>query len=108
MSCLEGYNKDTFLNEVAGLSQTLMGKKMFTLRYDAAEHEKRYSWLLKQANMSNIDDFDFDDEGYVIMNVIMDEVIYERYMKEFEHDIYQEMKGDKKRKRLAPPPGWNA
>jgi len=87
MSCLEGTKRDEFLEEVSNLSQELMGKQKYTLSYNYTDHDKRYSWLLREANMSHSDNFEFDEEtGDISVSLIMDSVVYERYIKEFEKD----------------------
>ena len=85
MSALEGTNKDLLLQEVAKLSASLMGKTHYVLSYKYSEHDKRSKWLRENANISQIDDLDFDEESESItVRLLMDEVVYQKYLKQFE------------------------
>lgn len=43
------------------LSTTLMGKKHYTLTYDYKDHSKISNWLVNAANITELDDINFDE-----------------------------------------------
>jgi len=126
MSCKTGENKSLFLEKVGELASKVMGKKYYRLEYPYDQHNKRISWLYKHSSITQEEDFEY--EGDVIsVKVLLDEVTYQRYLKEFEREIFdssaarsgvtsknlQAHMGEKRQDRPAalegrgmPPPGW--
>ena len=63
----------------------ILGKNAMTLSYPAWEHEKRVKWLVMYAKISDPTNFEVDEDGqYIHMNVMMDEVLYMKWLKDFE------------------------
>jgi len=124
MSCKTGENKSLFLEKVSELASALMGKKHYRLEYPCDQHNKRISWLYKHAGITQEEDFDYDGE-FISVKVLLDEVTYQRYLKEFERELFESSAGrrrasgkylragedEKRQDRLArgargmPPPG---
>jgi len=84
MSATQGYNKKVFLEEVSEIVQRILGKDCIAISYPAWEHERRVKWLLNVAKITDPTNFTVDSEGHIItMRVMMDEVVYMKYLKEF-------------------------
>ena len=91
MSATQGFNKKVFLQEVSEMVQRILGKEYVTLTYPAYEHEKRVKWLLNFAKITDPSNFEVDNEGqFITMNVMMDDVIHMKYLKEFEPNTFQD------------------
>ena len=125
MSCKTGENKSLFLEKVSELAGSLMGKKHYRLEYPYDQHNKRVSWLYKHNCITQEEDFEYDGD-VISVKVLMDKVAYQRYLKEFEREIFESSAGrrgasgknlwvgkDEKRQdrpareaRGMPPPGW--
>jgi len=125
MSCKTGENRSLFLEKVGELASTLMGKKYYRLEYPYDEHNKRLSWLYKHASITQDEDFEYQGD-FISVKILLDEVTYQRYLKEFEREIFDSSaarsgrsgrnlrveKGEKRRNRPVregrgmPPPGW--
>ena len=104
MSCTEGFNKDLFLEKVGEMSADLKGKRLYKLEYASWEHGERLNWLRKNALIADITDrMEVSPDGQVIkLEVLLDDVIFNRYLKEFEPEVFAE---NKSRSRKAPQ-GW--
>lgn len=51
---------------------------------------------------------EYDDSGMITLRVPIDNVTYQKYLKAFETEKFEDERVNQKRKgRLAPPPGWN-
>jgi len=71
------------------------------LEYPAWEHEKRVKWLSTFAQISDPSNFSVDEEGQLItMEVMIDETVYLKWLKEFEPDQFEQAK--KQRKHYQP------
>lgn len=93
MSATKGFNKNIFLDEVSEMVAKIMGKSTIELQYPAWEHEIRVKWLLQHAKITDPSNFKVDDDGSKItMNVLMDEVTYFKYLKEFEPETFKKVK----------------
>ncbi|CDW87062.1 gtp-binding protein [Stylonychia lemnae] len=112
MSCLEGLNKDLLMSELQEMSSKLMGKKLTKITYKYSDHDKIQKWLFENANISQIDDFEFDDDsGDITINIPIDDVVFQQYLKRFHSDQFEQEKNQKStikglKGRLTPPPGW--
>lgn len=88
-----------------------MGKKLIELKYNYSEHVKVTRWLQEHANISSVGDLEYDDKGMISVRVPIDDVIYQKYLKQFESEKFEDSRVNQKRNprggRLAPPPGWN-
>lgn len=49
---------------------------------------KRISWLYKHASITQEEDFEYDGE-FISVKVLLDEVTYQRYLKEFERELFE-------------------
>ena len=87
MSCKTGENRNEFLDLIADMSSERMGKKMYRIEYPGFDHTKRISWLNKYASISKDCEFEYIDDKIAI-SVLIDEVTYKRYLKEFERDSF--------------------
>jgi 50S ribosomal subunit-associated GTPase HflX len=87
MSCKTGENRNKFLQMVADLATERMGKKMYRIEYPGHEHNKRISWLYKHASIAQDGEFEYNG-NMIAINVLLDEVTYKRYLKEFESDTF--------------------
>ena len=93
MSATQGYNKKVFLEEISEMVQQILGKEYITIQYPAWEHEKRVKWLLNVAKITDPTNFSVDSEGQnITMKVMMDEVIYMKYLKEFQPAEFEEQR----------------
>ena len=114
MSCKTGLNKDHFLSEIETLTAMVMGKRPITLKYPYSNHTKVIKWLSEHANIgaSSIEGaFEYEDEtGMIILKVPIDDVTYQKYLKQFEPENFKDSSVNLKRGkgRLAPPPGWSS
>lgn len=89
MSCTQGTGRDQFMEEVAKLSADIMGKKYYQLTYNQADHAKISRWLLNAANITQLDDLTYNAENSKItVSVLMDEILYQKYRKEFETEQF--------------------
>ena len=91
-SCTKGFNKDLFLEQVGEMSVTLKGKKEYHLQYDSLEHNVRLNWLKNNAELAHVDDnMEVSDDGMLItLKVLLDDVTFQRYLKEFETELFDE------------------
>ena len=125
MSCKTEENKSLFLEKVEELAGAIMGKKHYRLEYPYDQHNKRLSWLYKHASITRDPDFEYHGD-FISVKILLDEVTYQRYLKEFEREIFDSSAtrsghhgrnlradvGEKRRDRPAlpgrgmPPPGW--
>lgn len=101
MSATEGYNRKVFLEEVSAMCSRILGKQEVILAYPAWEHEKRVKWLLEFAKISDPTNFTVDEQGQEIqMKVLFDEVVFQKWLKEFEPERFAELRV--KRKHFQP------
>lgn len=105
MSCKTGENRNEFLDLVGEMACDRMGKKMHRIEYPGVEHNKRISWLNKYASISQDCEFEYLNDKIAI-SVLIDDVTYKRYLKEFEMDSFIQENQSKKRVKGMPPPGW--
>jgi hypothetical protein len=85
-----------------------MGKRPITLKYPYNKHNKITKWLFEHANITSVDDMEYDDSGMITLRVPIDDVTYQKYLKAFENDKFEDDRVNQKRKgRIAAPPGWN-
>ena len=86
MSCKEGFNRDLFLDQVGSMSADLKGKQLYRLEYDSMDHSRRLNWLRNNAQLAHAEDqMEFSDDGSTItLSVLLDDVVFNRYLKEFE------------------------
>ena len=108
VSCEDNYNIDELLDSIAKLSITSMGKAYYTLRYPGEDHFKRINWLNVHASLSQDTEFAYHEDGSIQIEALIDEVTYQRYLKEFEPDLFEqerELRKEQKRRGM-PPPGW--
>ena len=93
-----------------------MGKKVFTLTYSYRMHDKVARWLFEHASINSVEDVTYQDDGTIELRVPIDEVVYHKYLKHFENEVFEEKRGGGrdnqttaiKKGRLAPPAGWNS
>ena len=104
MSCTTGENKDSFLKEVSELAMAVTGKRYHTLSYPGEEHHKRMRWLSKNAGVNEEEDFQY--EGNTIsVRVLLDDVAYQRYLKEFEPALFEEARAQRRSMKNFTPTG---
>ena len=72
-----------FLDKISEMTSELMGKEYYELEYPCEEHYKRISWLYKHASITEQQDFQYEGEN-IKVTMLLDEIIYKRYLKEFE------------------------
>ena len=86
MCCKDGFNKDVFLDEVAKMTNTLKGKKNYSLTYEAWQHSERLNWLMNNAKITNAPEtVGMSDDGLKLtIEIDLDDVIYQQYLKKFE------------------------
>ena len=82
------------MRQVGEMSADLKGKQVFKLSYDSIEHNERINWLRRNAQISFVDDqMEVSDDGSTItLKVLLDDVIFHRYLKEFEPQLFSEHK----------------
>ena len=90
MSCTQGFNKDLFLSQVGEMGASLKGKKIYKLKYDSMEHTERVNWLRSNARLENVNEtMEVSDDGkYITLAVLLDNVVFQRYLKEFEPEMF--------------------
>lgn len=88
MSCETGENKDLFLEQVGELAVAVTGKKYRTLTYPGEQHYIRRRWLSRHGGVNEEDDFQYDGEA-ISVRVLLDDVAYQRYLKEFEPELFE-------------------
>ena len=78
MSCISGYNKDLFLEQLAGMSAVLKGKRLFRMSYDSMEHNVRLNWLRKNAQLTDLtESMEVSPDGSIItLSVLLDDVTF--------------------------------
>ena len=101
ISALSGNGVNNLIDVIATKVKDIMGLQSYTLKYNASLHDKVSLWLLKHANVTQIDDMEFEGDK-IIVNVNIDDVVYQQYLKTFERDKFESLKGS----RLKPPKGW--
>lgn len=76
------------------MGATLKGKKLYKLKYDSVEHTERLNWLRKNASLEHINDtMEVSDDGrFITLAVLLDAVVFQRYLKEFEPELFKEEK----------------
>ena len=83
MSCLTHEGHREFMSELGDMTTASMGKQYFTLSYDCAQHNKRIGWLYKNAGITKEEEFLYEGDQ-ISVKVLLDDVTYMRYLKEFE------------------------
>ena len=101
ISALNGTGVKELVDILSNKVSQIMGLKSYNLKYNAALHDKVSFWLLKHANVTQIDDMEFDGDQ-ISINVNIDDVVYQQYLKIFEREKFDR----KKESRLTPPKGW--
>jgi len=71
------------MSELGDMTTASMGKQYFTLSYDCAQHNKRIGWLYKNAGITKEEEFLYEGDQ-ISVKVLLDDVTYMRYLKEFE------------------------
>jgi hypothetical protein len=88
-----------------------MGKRDIEIKYKYSEHNKVTKWLFEHANITSIDNMDYTDDGMITLQVPIDDVTYQKYLKHFEPEKFDDSRVNQRRfpkgHKLAPPPGWN-
>lgn len=92
-----------------------MGKKPITLTYSYRMHDKVTRWLFEHASINSVEDVNYREDGMIELRVPIDEVTYQKYLKHFENEKFEDRRGGArdnqttaiKKGRLAPPAGWN-
>ncbi|TNV74652.1 hypothetical protein FGO68_gene7971 [Halteria grandinella] len=110
MSCKNGTNKEQFLGQIQNLTAELMGKETVELEYEYHMHSKVTKWLNEHANLTSMEDFQYTDDGKIILKVPIDEVTHQKYLKHFEEKKFQqgqEEQGHTRGRGMKPPPGWS-
>ena len=105
MSCTQGFNKDLFLEKLGDMSASLKGKQLYKLEYLSYEHGERFKWLRQHAHLSSdiSEAMEVSSDGStIILQVLLDDVVFNRYLKEFEPEIFSE----KREKSRRAPEGW--
>jgi len=102
MSALNDPNRDEFTEALHSKINEIYDLKEHTLKYHYSEHSKRAEWLLKFANVSNLNDFIYDGENIKI-NVNIDDVVFQQYLKTFEREVFD---ASRDKSKLTPPAGW--
>jgi hypothetical protein len=74
-SCLTGEGKKEFLSIVGDIASDLLGKKNYRIEFPCEEYNKRFGWLIKNAGISNEEDFEYVDDK-IIITVKIDHVTY--------------------------------
>lgn len=76
------------------MGASLKGKKVYKLKYDSVEHTERLNWLRKNASLELVNDsMEVSDDGrFITITVLLDTVIFQRYLKEFEPELFKEEK----------------
>ena len=76
------------------MGASLKGKKVYKLKYDSVEHTERLNWLRKNASLELVkDSMEVSDDGrFITITVLLDTVIFQRYLKEFEPELFKEEK----------------
>ena len=72
------------------MSADLKGKQEYHLKYDSLEHYERLNWLKSNADLAHMDDnMEVSDDGkYITLKVLLDDVTIQRYLKEFEPEMF--------------------
>lgn len=90
------------------MSAALKGKQMHRLTYDSLEHGQRINWLRQNAAINldlerdeNLMEVS-EDGSQITLNVLLDPVVFQRYLKEFEPKQF----GEVKKQRGSAPEGW--
>ena len=98
MSCTTGENKDLFLEKVGELAMAVMGKRYHVLSYPGEEHYQRKRWLSRNGGINEEEDFEYNGET-ISVRVLLDDVTYQRYLKAFEPELFEQSDARKR------PPG---
>ena len=89
-----------------------MGKRPITLRYRYSDHSKVTRWLLEHTNLSQgsvESSMVYGEDGFITVQAPIDDIIYQKYLKQFEPEKFEDERDNQKRSgRMAPPPVWNA
>ena len=104
MCCKDGFNKDVFLDEVAKMTNTLKGKKQYSLTYEAWQHSARLQWLMNNAKITNAPEtVGMSDDGLKLtIEIDLDDVIYQQYLKKFEPEQFAKARESYRK----APAGW--
>jgi 50S ribosomal subunit-associated GTPase HflX len=93
MSCKNGTNREVFMDQIQSISAAIMGKKPMTLRYRYQDHTKVTKWLLEHTNLSSgsvESTMEYGDDGYITVQAPIDEIIYQKYLKQFEPERFED------------------
>ncbi len=113
MSCTQGTNRDLFLSELERLSTELMGKNLTKITIQHSDYNKVTKWLGENASIQTFDNMEFDyEKGTVTLNVPIDDVVYQQYLKKFEPQRFEGQREANQfamgfKGKIKPPPGWN-
>ena len=80
------------MEKVGELSAFTKGKQEYRLKYDSLEHFERLNWLKSNADLAHMDNnMEVSDDGkYITLKVLLDDVTFQRYLKQFEPELFDE------------------
>jgi DNA-nicking Smr family endonuclease len=58
-----------------------MGKKDIQLTYEYTMHQKVTKWLTEHANITSVENVEYNDDGNITIHVPIDDVTYQKYLK---------------------------
>jgi hypothetical protein len=102
MSALHDSYQNELVDALVGKVDVIYGLKTHKLKYHFSEHDKRREWLLKFANVSNVDNFEYEGD-HISLDVNIDDVVYQQYLKTFERDSFDALRDSQK---MMAPKGW--
>jgi hypothetical protein len=107
MSALNDKNRNELSDVLSRKIDEIYGLTVRELKYPYLEHSKRSEWLLKFANVTSLNDFEYLEnskgDDNILVRVKLDDVVYQQYLKVFERDAFEDQKT---RAKLVPPKGW--
>ena len=86
------------------MTNTLKGKKSYTLTYEAWQHSERLNWLMKNAKISSAPEtVNMSDDGLELtIEIDLDDVVYQQYLKTFEPEKFAKARENYRK----APVGW--
>ena len=75
MSCKDGTGLPNFLTEIEQLSGNLMGKHLIALKYPYSMHNKVTKWLFEHANISSVENMEYEGDS-ITLRVPIDDVVH--------------------------------
>ena len=76
------------------MAAELKGKRKYVLKYEAWEHADRIQWIMANAQLTSPpDQMQVSEDGqWFEIEVQLDDVVYQRYLKNFEPEQFAEIK----------------